>query len=87
MREINKDTHIAIIGLGYVGLPLAVAFAKYFKVTGFDTNPARIAELDAGFDSTLENSEEELKEVTNNLSFSSEAAVCQGIYHYRSYSD
>jgi UDP-N-acetyl-D-galactosamine dehydrogenase len=77
MTEINKDTHIAIIGLGYVGLPLAVAFAKYFKVTGFDTKPARIAELKAGFDSTLEISEDQLKEVTHQLSFTSESIDIQ----------
>ena len=45
---------IAIIGLGYVGLPLAVAFASHYPVIGFDTKPARIAELRAGHDSTLE---------------------------------
>jgi len=77
MTEINKDTHIAIIGLGYVGLPLAVAFAKYFKVTGFDTKPGRVAELNAGFDSTLEISEEQLKEVKHNLSFTSEPVDIQ----------
>jgi len=77
MTEINKDTHIAIIGLGYVGLPLAVAFAKYFKVTGFDTKPSRIAELNAGFDSTLEINEDQLLEVQQNLCFTSEPAGIQ----------
>lgn len=74
MTEIHKDTHIAIIGLGYVGLPLAVAFAKYFKVTGYDTKPGRISELHKGFDSTLEIKEEQLSEVTANLSFSTQPA-------------
>ena len=39
------DSKIVIIGLGYVGLPLAVAFAKQFKVIGFDINQSRIQEL------------------------------------------
>jgi UDP-N-acetyl-D-galactosamine dehydrogenase len=55
------DGVIAVIGLGYVGLPLAVEFAKGRKVIGFDINPARIAELQAGKDSTLEVSSEELQ--------------------------
>jgi UDP-N-acetyl-D-glucosamine/UDP-N-acetyl-D-galactosamine dehydrogenase len=55
------DGVIAVIGLGYVGLPLAVEFAKNRKVIGFDINVARIAELQAGKDSTLEVSAEELK--------------------------
>jgi len=77
MTRINKDTHIAIIGLGYVGLPLAVAFAKYFRVTGFDTNPERISELCSGYDSTLEIDGEQLIQVKNNLSFSSNDASIQ----------
>jgi UDP-N-acetyl-D-galactosamine dehydrogenase len=51
---------IAIIGLGYVGLPLAVEFGKHFPVVGFDTNPARIEELACGHDATLEVSNKEL---------------------------
>lgn len=46
--------NIAIIGLGYVGLPLAVEFGKRYPVVGFDIKPERIAELKAGYDSTLE---------------------------------
>ncbi|MEP4421004.1 MAG: hypothetical protein ABJ354_06140, partial [Nitratireductor sp.] len=45
---------IGIIGLGYVGLPLAVAFGKRGRVIGFDVNPQRVAELSAGRDSTRE---------------------------------
>ncbi|MBB5634846.1 UDP-N-acetyl-D-mannosaminuronate dehydrogenase [Pedobacter cryoconitis] len=48
MTRIDKDTPIAVIGLGYVGLLLAVAFARYFKVTGFDTKQKRIEELNTG---------------------------------------
>lgn len=51
---------LAVIGLGYVGLPLAVEFGKHRPVLGFDVKPARIAELRAGRDSTLEVSPEEL---------------------------
>jgi UDP-N-acetyl-D-galactosamine dehydrogenase len=54
---------IAIIGLGYVGLPLAVAFAKQFPVIGFDINRQRIKELQDGTDNTLEVSDTELQEV------------------------
>jgi UDP-N-acetyl-D-galactosamine dehydrogenase len=55
-----KNSTIAIIGLGYVGLPLAVEFGKHRSVIGFDINPERIAELEAGQDHTLECSQEEL---------------------------
>ena len=54
--------HIAIIGLGYVGLPLAVEFGKKYKVIGFDINRIRIKELKAGKDSTLETTDQELKD-------------------------
>ncbi|MEJ2362894.1 MAG: Vi polysaccharide biosynthesis UDP-N-acetylglucosamine C-6 dehydrogenase TviB [Gammaproteobacteria bacterium] len=59
---------IAIIGLGYVGLPLAVEFGKHYSTIGFDINAARVAELKSGKDSTLEVSSEELK-LTNQLSY------------------
>ena len=49
-----KDIKIGIIGLGYVGLPLAIEFAKYFKTVGFDINKNRISELNLGKDSTGE---------------------------------
>ncbi|UTW67130.1 nucleotide sugar dehydrogenase [bacterium SCSIO 12643] len=49
-----KNKKIAVIGQGYVGLPLAIEFAKHFKVVGFDINEARILELQKGEDSTLE---------------------------------
>ncbi|MGP1579698.1 MAG: nucleotide sugar dehydrogenase [Wolinella sp.] len=65
---------IAIIGLGYVGLPLAVEFAKHFKVWGFDINASRIAELQNAYDHTLEVSKEELGSAHNsgNLRLTSE---------------
>ncbi|MGH8539420.1 MAG: Vi polysaccharide biosynthesis UDP-N-acetylglucosamine C-6 dehydrogenase TviB, partial [Stenotrophobium sp.] len=49
--QLNKSS-IAIIGLGYVGLPLAVEFGKHFPVFGFDINAGRIDELRAGIDRT-----------------------------------
>jgi len=55
-----KDITIAIIGLGYVGLPLAIEFSRVFDVIGLDTNQARVDELVKGNDSTLEVSAETL---------------------------
>ena len=48
------DRKVSVIGLGYVGLPVAVAFGKHRKVIGFDVNQKRIQELSEGRDSTLE---------------------------------
>ncbi len=64
---------IALIGLGYVGLPLAVEFGKVRPVLGFDINEARIVELRSGKDSTLEVTAEDLS-VANLLEFSSECS-------------
>ncbi len=58
---MKKNPTIAIIGLGYVGLPLAAAFAEKYKVIGFDINSGRIEQLQQGFDKTLELSSEALK--------------------------
>ena len=52
---------MAVIGLGYVGLPLAVEFGKQYRVTGFDCDPGRLAELRAGHDRTREVSPADLK--------------------------
>lgn len=60
----NRDSKIAVIGLGYVGLPLAVEFGKKFKTLGFDVSQKRINELNAGRDSTLEVSESEIASTT-----------------------
>ncbi len=64
------EKKIAIIGLGYVGLPLAVAFAEKYKVIGFDINSYRVSELNLGIDSTLEIESELLNQVldSNNVS-------------------
>ena len=70
--DINK-LRIGVIGLGYVGLPLAVEFGKKFSTLGFDVNAERIAELEAGEDSTLESTPEELAEA-RQLRFSTDPA-------------
>jgi UDP-N-acetyl-D-galactosamine dehydrogenase len=61
-----KDKKIAIIGLGYVGLPLAVAFAEKYKVIGFDINNKRVEDLKSGYDETLEVNNELLNSVLDN---------------------
>lgn len=66
-----KNIKIAVIGLGYVGLPLAVEFGKYLPVVGFDINAGRIASLRKGTDHTLEVDKEELAQATH-LTFSSD---------------
>jgi UDP-N-acetyl-D-galactosamine dehydrogenase len=65
-----KNQKLAVIGLGYVGLPLAVEFGKIRPVLGFDINDARIAELSSGKDSTLEVTTEDLAAATQ-LEYSS----------------
>ncbi len=67
---LPKKIHIGVIGLGYVGLPLAVEFGRYLPTTGFDINTSRLNELQNGIDRTLEVSKDELAN-TNLLSFSS----------------
>ena len=67
-----NDISIAVVGLGYVGLPLAVEFGRKRKVIGFDTNDVRIKELNEGLDRTLETTDKELNDAvylsyTNNL--------------------
>ena len=76
-----KDKTIAIIGLGYVGLPLAVEFGKTRPVIGFDINKKRIAELTGGEDNTLEVSPEELK-LAKHLEYSAESSVLNNAQIY-----
>jgi len=64
--ESRKAT-ICVLGLGYVGLPLAALFARRFKVVGFDINQQRIQELEAGHDRTRELSSEQLAAVANTI--------------------
>ena len=61
-----RETKICIIGLGYVGLPLARLFSTKYKTVGFDMNPARIQELVGGHDSTLELSDDLLQDAIKN---------------------
>ncbi|MBK8793500.1 MAG: Vi polysaccharide biosynthesis UDP-N-acetylglucosamine C-6 dehydrogenase TviB, partial [Holophaga sp.] len=61
--NLMKPT-LGIIGLGYVGLPMAVEFGKSFPTLGFDINPLRISELRAGMDNTMEVSPEQLAAAT-----------------------
>ncbi|WP_293678073.1 nucleotide sugar dehydrogenase, partial [uncultured Phenylobacterium sp.] len=66
----NRPVKLAVLGLGYVGLPLAAAFAEHVDVVGFDINADRVTELSGGSDRTLEVGPEELKAATR-LTFSS----------------
>ena len=72
---MNKEK-IAIIGLGYVGLPLARLFATKYSVVGFDINTTRIAELRSGIDSTLEVDNETLQSVLINEDSESNGLFC-----------
>ncbi len=65
-----KDKKIAVIGLGYVGLPLAVEFGKKFSTIGFDINRKRVDELNAGIDKTLEVESKTLSSTLSNRLFS-----------------
>ena len=65
MIQNFKDLKIGIIGLGYVGLPLALEFAKYRKVIGYDINNKRIDELKSGIDINLESTAKELNDAKN----------------------
>ena len=69
-----NDLRIGVVGLGYVGLPLAVEFGKRYATVGFDIHAGRIAELEGGSDSTLESSAEELASATK-LSYSTDPAA------------
>jgi UDP-N-acetyl-D-glucosamine/UDP-N-acetyl-D-galactosamine dehydrogenase len=71
--DIEK-IRIGVVGLGYVGLPLAAELGRRYPTVGFDVKQARVAELEAGRDSTLEVSPEEL-ELAENLAFSSDPAA------------
>ena len=70
---------ISIIGLGYVGLPLAVAFAKKYKVIGFDINQQRVSQLRSNFDMTLEVEKEKL-EAVNQADFNTFDTSETGLY-------
>ena len=69
----NREDRIAVVGLGYVGLPLAVQLAQHFQVMGYDLKSERIAELQSGRDRTLEVTEAELAEAA--VTYSSDPAI------------
>jgi UDP-N-acetyl-D-glucosamine/UDP-N-acetyl-D-galactosamine dehydrogenase len=71
MMKISKNTCIAIVGLGYVGLPLAVEFGKRYPTIGFDINQRRVSELQSGIDTTLEVDASELSSA-DRLTYSTE---------------
>ena len=66
-----QKTQIAIIGMGYVGLPLAIEFEKIYQTFGYDSNKQRISELMSGFDSTREIESKDLANL-QNLIFSND---------------
>ena len=66
-----KNSKICLIGLGYVGLPLAIAFAKKFQVIGYDNNPFRIKELAKSHDRTFEVTNDLLNSVKKNITYTS----------------
>ncbi|MGJ1535322.1 nucleotide sugar dehydrogenase [Sphingobacterium multivorum] len=72
MRDF-KVKKIAVIGQGYVGLPLAIAFSDFFPVIGFDINKTRIEELKQGLDRTLETDQKELKRARDLFSTSNQS--------------
>jgi UDP-N-acetyl-D-galactosamine dehydrogenase len=74
MSVNRSDICVAVVGLGYVGLPLAVEFGKLRPVVGFDINQARVSELRGGHDHTLEVSEAELRAATH-LRFTADASA------------
>jgi UDP-N-acetyl-D-galactosamine dehydrogenase len=71
------DLRLAVVGLGYVGLPLAVAFGKTLSVVGFDISHQRIAELQSGYDDTLEVSREDLAD-SRQLTFTEDPSALHG---------
>ena len=68
-HKMNEEIKICVIGLGYVGLPLARLFSTKYKTVGFDMNPARVAALMAGHDATLEVSDELLQSAIRDNGF------------------
>ena len=71
MTQVPDKSQIAIVGLGYVGLPLAIEFAKKYSVIGYDINQSRISDLQNSFDKTLEVEKSELLEA-KSLAFTSD---------------
>ena len=66
-RMLDKEEELAVVGLGYVGLPLAVEFSNYFKVIGFDTNSEKINLYKKGYDPTKDVGKEKIKKSSVNF--------------------
>jgi UDP-N-acetyl-D-glucosamine/UDP-N-acetyl-D-galactosamine dehydrogenase len=81
MTKMRKNKTLAIIGLGYVGLPLAVEFGKKYSVIGFDVNEVRIGELKSGIDRTLEVGRDEL-ELAKYLRYTSDSEELKSAHIY-----
>lgn len=79
-QSLGFQPKITIIGLGYVGLPLAIALSHHFSVIGFDINATRIQELKAGYDRTNEISAEKLQTSTLKLTYNIQEIKQQDIY-------
>lgn len=77
---LDRDTRVVVVGLGYVGLPLAVALAKHFDTIGLDINAQRIAELREGHDRTREVEPEVLR--ASSLRYTDRIAECRGASVY-----
>ncbi len=77
----SDDIRLGVVGLGYVGLPLAVEFARYWPTMGLDVSDQRVAELKAGNDTTLEVSSDELR-ACEQLTFTTDSADLAGCNTY-----
>ncbi|NNC72599.1 MAG: nucleotide sugar dehydrogenase [Sphingomonadaceae bacterium] len=78
--QLGKDAKIVVVGLGYVGLPLAIVLARHFDVTGFDVDEARVGELRKGNDRTGEVAPDALRETS--LGLTAEASQVSGADFY-----
>jgi UDP-N-acetyl-D-galactosamine dehydrogenase len=78
--DIN-NLRIGVVGLGYVGLPLAAEFGRFYDTTGFDVNEERVAELEKGHDATLETTDEELA-AAEKLSYTTNPDDLEGCNFY-----
>ena len=83
--EHNRELVVAVVGLGYVGLPLCIELAKHWRVIGYDINKSRVTELADGVDATAEVSRGAIMNA-HNLSFSSDrdSISCRCLYYHRS---
>ena len=78
---IEKRTSLAVIGLGYVGMPLAIAFADHINVTGFDLNKEKISLYKSGIDPTNEVGNEKIIDGEIHLDGVTAVAICKLSYH------